>query len=167
VCAYNALSNSFGLQDIVTSIETAFAAPADADPGWKIYLPGRERVISRPVAVGGLLDFLTYKPDADPCTYGGDSYLYSVRYTAGVAPSRIAIRSPAITTVVSGTVTVHKSIPLGRGAPPAGDAIIIQPLGEGSEHVQKNIQLATGVIIEAENQPLFPIVSKIVHWLKK
>jgi type IV pilus assembly protein PilY1 len=167
VCAYDALSNSFGLQDIVTSIETAFSAPADADPGWKIYLPGRERVISRPVAVGGLLDFLTYKPDADPCTYGGDSYLYSVRYTAGVAPSRIAIRSPAITTGVSGTVTVHKSIPLGRGAPPADDAIIIQPPGEGSEHVQKNIQLATGVIIEAENQPLFPIVSKIVHWLKK
>jgi hypothetical protein len=33
--------------------------------------------------------------------------------------------------------------------------------------VQKNIQLATGVIIEAKNQPLFPIVSKIVHWLKK
>jgi type IV pilus assembly protein PilY1 len=167
VCAYDALSDSFSLQDIVTSIKPASVALADADPGWKIYLAGKEKVISRPVVVGGLLDFLTYKPDADPCRYGGDSYLYSVSYTNGVAPSRIAIRSPAITTGVSGTVTVYKSVRLGRGAPPAGDAIIIQPPGEGSEHVRKNIQIATGAIIEAENQPLFPIVSKIVHWLKK
>jgi type IV pilus assembly protein PilY1 len=167
VCTYDAEANSFGFREIVTSIQPTSVMLTDTDPGWKIYLPERERVISRPAAVGGILDFLTYKPDSDPCTYGGDSYIYSVSYTTGQAPARIAIRSPGITTGTSGNITVLKSINLGRGAPPAGDAIMIQPLKDESEPVQKNIQLASEVIAGAENHPLFSIVSKTVHLLKK
>jgi hypothetical protein len=44
---------------------------------------------------------------------------------------------------------------------------MIQPLKDDSEYVQKNIQLAVGLIAEAENQPMFSIISKTVHWLKK
>jgi type IV pilus assembly protein PilY1 len=158
---------SFRFRDIVTAVKPASTTLTSTDPGWRISLSGRERVISRPVAVGGILDFLSYRPDSDPCTYGGDSYLYSVSYTTGLAPARVAIRSPEISTGTGGSVTVHKSISLGSGAPPAGDAIMIQPPKDGSEQLQKNIQLATGRMAEAENQPLLSIVSKIVHWLKK
>jgi Tfp pilus tip-associated adhesin PilY1 len=64
VCTYNSTSKSFELQDVVTSVSAS--PPPAAAIGWKIPLNNGERVISRPLAVGGLVDFLTYKPDADP-----------------------------------------------------------------------------------------------------
>jgi hypothetical protein len=65
-----------------------------------------------------------------------------------------------------GTVTLAKGVLLGPGAPPTGEAIIIPPPKEGAER-KKKIQIATGVIVEAENQPALSVISKIVHWLKK
>lgn len=166
VCAYNETSKSFELQDVVTSI--AASTPSAATIGWKIPLYSGERVISRPLAVGGLVDFLTYKPDADPCTYGGDSFLYSVGYTSGMAPAKVAILAPGATSGTSGSnVEVYKSIRLGPGAPPTGEAIIVPPPREGADTIKKKIQVATGVIVEAENQPAFSVVSKIIHRLKK
>jgi hypothetical protein len=167
ICAYNPSSKKFGLRTVVTAMRLTSPAPSVPDAGWKMYLTGGERVISRPLAAGGLVDFLTYKPDPDPCSYGGDSHLYSVSYTAGVAPSSVAIRLPEATSASSGNVTVYKGVHLGPGAPPTGEAIIIAPPKEGVEQLRKKIQVATGVIVEAEDQPLFPVISKIVHWLKK
>ena len=167
VCAYDPMSNSFRLRDVVTSLKPTSLMLTETNPGWKIYLPDRERVISRPAAIGGLLDFLAYRPDSDPCAYGGESYLYSVNYATGQAPARIAIRSPDITSGTSGNVTVHKSVFLGAGAPPAADAIVVERPQDGEGDVQKHIQLATGSIAEAKNNPLFSVASKIVHWLKK
>ncbi len=167
VCAYDGSSDSFGWKDVVTSIKLTSGTQWVDNEGWKIYLSNGERVISRPLSVGGLVDFLTYKPDPDPCKYGGDSYLYSVGYTTGVAPSCVAIRSPEATSGASGTVTVFKGIRLGPGAPPAGEAIIIPSQKEGIEQLRKKIQVATGVIVETENQPVFSVASRIIHWLKK
>jgi Tfp pilus tip-associated adhesin PilY1 len=135
--------------------------------GWKIPLYGGERAISRPLAVGGLVDFLTYRPDGDPCSYGGSCFLYSVGYTTGLAPARVAILAPETTTGTSGSVEVRKRVGLGPGAPPTGEAIIVPPPKEGSETLKKKIQVATGVIVEAEDQPLFSVVSRIIHRLKK
>jgi type IV pilus assembly protein PilY1 len=166
VCSYDPASNSFSLKDVVTAVNSLSSANA-VDPGWKIYLTNGERVLSRPLAIGGIVDFLTYKPDADICKFGGESFLYAVGFTSGVAPPSVAILAPGATSGVSGTVTVYKSVRLGPGAPPAGEAIIVPPPKEGEERLKKKIQIATGVIVEAENQPAFSIVSKIVHWLKK
>ena len=125
-------------------------------------------VLSRPLAVGGLVDFLTYRPSADACSYGGDSYLYAVDYTTGVAPATVAIRDPGVTGgTTSGAVTVASNVRLGPGAPPTGEAIIIPPPKEGKDALKKKIQVATGVIIEAENKPVISVGSKITHWLKK
>jgi type IV pilus assembly protein PilY1 len=169
ICAYDAQSDSFRFRDVVSSIRPSEATLSEVEPGWKIYLSDGERVISRPAAVGGLLDFLTYKPDADPCAYDGETFLYSVAHATGLAPARIAIRAPDMTSGTSGVVTVHKSVRLGIGAPPTGDAILFRSSEDGSENadVQKSIQIATGLIAEAENRPLFSVVSRIVHWLKK
>ncbi len=165
VCAYNSATNAFGLKDVVTGISPTSSSVTAATYGWKIDLSTRERVISRPIAVGGLLDFLTYIPSADICDYGGDSYLYSVGYTTGVAPTNVSIRSPNITSDTTGEVTVYKRILLGPGAPPTGEAIIIPP--SDGYRLKKKIQVATGVIVEAENKPTISINSKIIHWLKK
>ena len=171
VCVYDSTSGNFGMENVVTSVTPTSSPVAVPTYGWKIYLekttnPDRaERVISRPLAVGGLVDFLTYNPSDDICDYGGDTYLYSVSYTTGVALPNISIRSPDITSDISGNVTVYKRILLGSGAPPTGEAIIIPPSKEGT--LQKKIQIGTGVIVEWEDETPYSIISKIMHWLKK
>lgn len=174
-CLYNPAgsgSTQFSLQEVVTGIAPDVpTTPINIPPlGWYLLLTEGERVISRPLAVGGLVDFLTYKPDSDLCSYGGSSFLYAVDYQKGVAPTNVAIRSPATTNNVTTTgtsVTVKKGILLGPGAPPTGEAITIPPPKEGQEQLKKKIQVATGVIVEAENTPVISTISKVVHWLKK
>lgn len=166
MCNFN--GTSFAKETVVTGIAQTSGAPPVIDKGWKFPLSGGERVISMPLVVGGLVDFLTYKPSSDACSYGGDSYLYSLGYTSGVAPATVAIRSSAITGgAISGEVIVSPGIRLGPGAPPTGEAIIIPPVKEGETTLNKKIQVATGVIIEAVNSPVYLVTSKIVHWLKK
>lgn len=174
VCMYDP-DTGWGEQTVVTSITPTAYTTSITEPGWKVYLSCTtesgvtrcERVISRPLAVGGLVDFLTYKPSSEICSYGGDSYIYSLSYTTGVAPYNVAILSPKIASGTTGTVTVYKGVLLGPGAPPTGEAIIIVPPKEGEEELKKKIQIATGVVVEAENEPVYSIISKIVHWLKK
>ncbi|MBI3606802.1 MAG: putative Ig domain-containing protein [Nitrospirae bacterium] len=169
-CLYNSTTNSFSLQTLVTSINQTSSSVAPSTKGWFLSLsasPTSERVISRPLAVGGLVDFLTYRPSSDACSYGGDSYLYAVDYTTGLAPAINAIRDPAVTGTTSGSVTVAKGVRLGPGAPPTGEAIIIPPPKEGEDGLKKKIQVATGVIVEAENKPVISVTSKIAHWLMK
>jgi type IV pilus assembly protein PilY1 len=157
---------------VVTGITPDAASLAVTVPplGWYLLLTAGERVISRPLAVGGLVDFLTYKPDDDLCSYGGSSFLYADDYLKGIAPTNVAIRSPGTTngeTTTGTTVTIKKGILLGPGAPPTGEAITIPPPKEGQEQLKKKIQVATGVIVEAENTPVLSTISKVVHWLKK
>ncbi len=167
-CMYS--GGSFGYQTVVTSVASASIQPK-SNIGWKIYLSlNGERVISRPLAVGGLVDFLTYVPSGSLCDFGGDSHLYSVDYTTGLAPKNIAIRAPGATSGTAGTVTVKRSIRLGPGAPPSGEAIILAPQKDtagNQDKLKKKIQVATGVIVEAENKPIISTSPKFMHWLKK
>lgn len=163
LCLYDSTLNKFTKQTVVTSIEPTSTPPPPSTKGWYIRLtltPSAERVITRPLATGGLVDFLTYKPDSDPCSYGGVSFLYAVGYTTGVAPDNVALLNP--TTPTSGTVTIDPRIQLGPGAPPTGEAIIVK-----DEKLNKKIQVSTGTIVEAKNNPPIEITSKIFHWLRK
>ena len=173
-CLFDPDLNTFATTTIVTKINNA-STVAQSPIGWSIYLGAREKAISRPLAVGGVVDFLTYIPSADICSHGGESYLYAVDYTLGVAPSSIAIRAVKSTTSdaagtiasTSGTVFVQRKVHLGPGAPPSGEAIIITPPKEGQDTLKKKIQVSTGVIVETENKPVISTVSKIINWLKK
>ncbi|MEK6698003.1 MAG: hypothetical protein AABZ10_03065 [Nitrospirota bacterium] len=175
-CIYDTKASppDFAITTMVTSISRTSAAVLTPANGWYVNLatsPTAERVISRPLAIGGLVDFLSYKPNADPCAAGGDSYLYSLAYTTGVAPENVAIMHPDTTGgVTAGSVTVAKGIKLGPGAPPTGEAIIIPPPKEGDaqkDKFKKKIQVATGVIVEAEDETAYSLSNKIMHWLKK
>jgi Tfp pilus tip-associated adhesin PilY1 len=71
-CLYD--GTGFSLQTLVTSINQTSASVAPSTTGWFLSLstsPTSERVISRPLAVGGLVDFLTYRPSGELCSYGG------------------------------------------------------------------------------------------------
>ncbi len=169
ICTYNPTLNKFDFETIVTSVAASGTTPA-AQVGWKIYLstsPSAERVISRPLAVGGIVDFLTYVPSSNACSYGGRSNLYAVGYTSGIAPYTLAIRGVGSTTATTGSTTVKRSVDLGPGAPPSGEAIILAPPQEGQDQLKKKIQVSTGVIVDITNQPVISTPSKVMQWLKQ
>lgn len=57
-----------------------------ASKGWYINLDPAERVITDPLAVfKGAVFFTTYLPSLDVCSYGGDTYIWAVRYDTGDA----------------------------------------------------------------------------------
>lgn len=169
-CLYDESQGTFAKQKLVTAIKLGgtSALPAPSAKGWYIPLSGGERVISRPLAVGGLVDFLSYKPYGDACSSGGETSLYALDYLRGIAPPIVALRTPEVTSgVTSGTVTVKKSIRLGPGAPPSGEAIVISPPKEGKDERRKKIQVSTGVVTEAVNKPSLDTGTQIIHWLNK
>ena len=171
ICTFDGSASS--LQTIVTSVTNPSSAPQSLI-GWVNFLQrSNERVISRPLAAGGVIDFLSYVPISDVCRKGGDTYLFALDYKTGVAAPNVAIRAVGSTTnssgnvLTSGSVVIQKSVKLGAGAPPTGEAIIITPPKEGQEKLKKKIQVSTGVIVETENKPAISTVSKIINWLKK
>lgn len=177
ICAYDKNTGQFATTSVVTKVNSTSTVP-QSPIGWAIFLGLQsgptgtvaERVISRPLAVGGIVDYLSYIPATGICTHGGDSYLTAVDYKTGVPSSQVAIRDKGSTTSTTPGATgveVNRSVRLGPGAPPTGEAIIIAPPKEGKEALKKKIQVATGVIVETENKPVISTVSKILNWLKK
>lgn len=163
------LPYGFGFQTVVTAISTSISTPI-SQKGWYLNLatsPSAERVISRPTVFGSLVDFLTYIPNGDPCNAGGNSYLYSVGYASGTAPSAVSIYSPKATSATSGNVTVNKGILMGPGTPPTGESIILAPKTSNENTFGKKVQVSTGVIVELTDNPPTDTTSKILHWLRK
>lgn len=83
------------------------------DKGWFITLDGEnvptagysaERSITDPVAMpNGAVFFTTFKPSVDICSFGGNSYMWGVKYdTGGVAPSA-ALKAKALVQVSTGS----------------------------------------------------------------
>jgi type IV pilus assembly protein PilY1 len=54
--------------------------------GWYITMESTgEKILAAPVVIYGMVLFSTFVPDTDPCSYGGDAYLYAVDYLSGVS----------------------------------------------------------------------------------
>ncbi len=54
--------------------------------GWYLtFFSGRERMITKPALLGGILIFTTYEPDEDICSTGGINNLYTLYYQTGTA----------------------------------------------------------------------------------
>lgn len=133
----------------VSSLTNATTTPPSTEPanGWYINLdlPGTtykaERVITNPLAAfSGAVFFTTFAPTADVCGFGGNSYLWAVKYSTGGAPPSAALFGTALVQVSTGEI---KEIPLssafteksGRrttgfsGVPPKGSGltVVIKP----------------------------------------
>ncbi|MDD2337387.1 MAG: PilC/PilY family type IV pilus protein, partial [Geobacteraceae bacterium] len=80
--------------------------------GWYITLdtPGTddlfsaERVITDPVAsASGAVFFTTFRPTSDVCGYGGNSYLWAMKYNSGSEPPSAAMQGKALLQVSTGS----------------------------------------------------------------
>ena len=118
-----------------------------------------ERVIAKPSVIGQIAMFTTFTPNSDICGFGGNSYLYSLYYKAGIPYKQPTIlREEAY---LNGTL--EKAVLLGQGAPAIGEGIVSKKVGR---KLKTYIQLSTGQIVELTNQPVF-LPSKIQFWIEK
>ena len=108
-------------QTCTTAVSTSDLKNQTSDPsslldlsaykGWYINLdtPGSgdmfnsERVITDPVASpSGAVFFTTFRPTSDVCGFGGNSYLWAVKYNSGSAPPDAALKGKALLQVSTG-----------------------------------------------------------------
>ncbi len=80
------------------------------DKGWFITLDAAagsscaERVITNPVALStGAVFFTTFLPSSDICAYGGNSYLWALKYDTGFVPSSASMYGKAIIQMSTGS----------------------------------------------------------------
>jgi hypothetical protein len=58
-----------------------------ADRGWSGAMPaGSERVLVKPMVLGGMVFFVTFIPDRDVCAGNGESWLFAVDFETGLIP---------------------------------------------------------------------------------
>jgi len=170
VCLYNktATPPAFANQLVVTEIDPSVPPPGASTIGWYVLFRDGERLVTRPLSAGGLVNFISYIPSADLCSYGGDSKVYAVEYHNGTPPASIALRSPDMTGgVTTGTVTVSNSTGSITGAPPQGEGIIMLPPKDGDDLLKQKIQIGTTEILEAEVKPPISLFTTVMHWMKR
>lgn len=81
------------LTNQTTTIGSLLDVSGNPTKGWYIVLDpktstfGAERAITDPVALSnGLVLYTTFKPTSDVCKFGGDSYVWGVKYNTGGIP---------------------------------------------------------------------------------
>jgi type IV pilus assembly protein PilY1 len=97
-------------------LENQTAGTSDSigtNKGWYINLDqentpttgfGAERVITDPVAMtNGVVFYTTFKPTADICGFGGNSYMWAVKYSTGFQAPHSALKGKALIQVSTGS----------------------------------------------------------------
>jgi type IV pilus assembly protein PilY1 len=138
--------------------------------GWKNYLDSGERVYSKQLLMGGLLDTIVFKPVNDLCSIGGTSYVVATDYKSGTATAQPSFLNESGTIEISyeeNKVKIVKKQSLGFGAPPIGKSISPMPPKEGETKFTKLIQTSGGTVIKQEQQSTFSPSSKIIHMITR
>ena len=88
---------------------TSISTLGPSDPGWRIDLDantttsGAERLVTDTVAlVNGTVYFTTFEPTMDACGYGGNSFLWGVKYDTGDAPPAKTLTGKALIQLSTG-----------------------------------------------------------------
>ncbi|WP_299229718.1 PilC/PilY family type IV pilus protein, partial [Sulfurihydrogenibium sp.] len=161
------LCDSSGCSNKTVVTETTnYTQPVEVDKGWYQELIN-EAVISQPIVFGGIIDFLSYVPPNDVCSFEGNSKLYTLYYKSGTAYPVPSILSPKATSGTSGQVTIYKSIDLGRGAPPIGNPFQVNVSQGSTNRYEKFIQISTGVVIKQTQQPTPSAQPRFILWIEK
>ncbi len=104
----------------LTNQDAGTANPV-TNQGWYINLDvqdvvnsfGAERVVTDPVAMAnGAVFFTTFKPTSDVCSFGGNSYMWGVKYDTGLQAPAKALQGKALVQVSTGA---FEEINLGTG----------------------------------------------------
>ena len=92
-----------------TPVNQTSTLSAINEVGWQINLDastpvyGAERMVTDPVALtNGTVFFTSFKPTMDLCGYGGDSYLWGVKYDTGGAAPANALKGKALIQLSTG-----------------------------------------------------------------
>ncbi len=107
-----------------------------AASGWKMTLTDGERVINRPLVIGGVVFFTTFTPNDDICSFGGSSRLYGVDFRTGV-PGETSILG------MDDEGWLFEFVELGEGVPSAPAAHI-----GITDEAMIAVQLSTGAIAQ-------------------
>jgi type IV pilus assembly protein PilY1 len=139
--------------------ETTFddlLSAARSKEGWILEFPvGGERVLVKPVIIGGIVLFSTFTPTDDVCGFQGEGKLYATYFETGSAYTKSAIGEET-------TGEIKRSISLGQGMPSMAGLHI------GAEEGARGfIQNGTGSISEVDTEPPFKFKSGVMIWQEK
>ncbi|HEX9742663.1 MAG TPA: hypothetical protein VGA17_07720, partial [Nitrospiraceae bacterium] len=113
--------------------------------------PTRERSLSQPAIIGGLIFFPTFEPENDICSSSGSSFLYALFYKSGTA-----YKESVVGTVTQGSNTnVSRRQAIGDPGLASGVAVHMGAQGSGGNgsggggcqgQLTANIQSSTGSV---------------------
>ena len=135
-------------------------AEARTRDGWvRTLQTPKERALTKPVVLGGLVLFTTYVPQEEVCAFGGESYLYALYFESGTAYSKPVFEDGYVT--IDGVTAIRDRLRLGRGmASSVGIHVGRQPDGRATGFVQQS----TGAIEAIDLDPAFSIRSGYISW---
>ncbi len=116
-----------------------------------------ERVLGKPLILGGLATFSTYVPGMEVCTALGESNVYSVYYETGTAYKRYLFEEQKDQTTPSDEVARTQNLGIGMPSSPS-----VQITDEGKAKLY--FQQSTGSILTIENETASPLKSGIEGW---
>ncbi len=119
-----------------------------------------ERIISKPLVLGGLVTFTSFIPGTDVCSVGGDSNIYAVYYETGTAYKKYVFKEQQSNPPSNNVVARVKK--LGKGMPSTVSAQITS-----SGTTKGFAQQSTGAILEIESITPYSLRSGIAGWKNK
>jgi type IV pilus assembly protein PilY1 len=119
-----------------------------------------ERMLSKPLVIGGLVLWATYIPGTDICSHEGESNVYAVYYSTGTSFTNYVFKEQQDQSDPSPTVARVKKF--GKGMPSSISAQITAG-GTAKGFVQKS----TGSILEVEGITPFTLKSAPMGWKNK
>jgi type IV pilus assembly protein PilY1 len=116
-----------------------------------------ERMVTKPLVLGGLVMWATYIPGIDECAYLGESNVYAVYYKTGTAYKKYVFTEQKEDTNPSDEVARVKE--LGVGMP---SSLSAQVTSSGT--AKGFVQQSTGSILEIESITPISLKSGIIGW---
>jgi len=136
-----------------------------AKDGWikPLSIP-KERILTRPAILGGIVFAPSFVPNDDICGFGGDSYLYGLYYETGTAYYNSVFDQGTITVEIEGQEIKQVLDKTALGFGMASSLGIHVGTEEGATGF---VQQSTGNILIEGLSPAFNIKSGLRSWREK
>jgi type IV pilus assembly protein PilY1 len=119
-----------------------------------------ERIISKPLVLGGLVLWTSYIPGTDQCAYEGTSNFYGAYYETGTSYySYIFDEEKAMKQGSTNPETVSRSMNLGVGMPSTIGGMVT-----AGGTLKGFVQQSTGAVLQVETNTPFKLKSGIAGW---
>jgi type IV pilus assembly protein PilY1 len=139
---------------------------AETDGWYRSLTHSKERVLTKPAIIGGIVLTTSFIPNDDICEFGGDSYLYGFYYETGTAYQEEIFSNGTETISIAGEneEKVLDLMDLGSGL--ASTTSIHVGKEEGGK-AKAFIQKSTGQVLDIEVDPALKIRSGLKAWIER